>query len=97
MAKTRDNQEFGQFARRIVRAYGRRAGAGDITTLSELVRLRETIDRAMDDAALALRRDHMASYAELGRELGITRQAAAKRWPTPGVGRRVGGQPGNLR
>lgn len=77
-AKT-ENAEFVAFSRRIIRAHGRRVGAADPTTLRDLVTLRAALDAAIDEAANKL---HAAGYSwtEIGRELGVSRQAARQRW-----------------
>lgn len=56
---------------------------------------RRLVDIAIDTACLNALHDD-ASYREVGEALGMTFQAAAKRYPGAST-RRPGGQPGNLR
>ena len=66
---------------RVLRSLARRAEAGDIGALEELVNLQGDLERAIDQAARGL---HAApglySWGEIGRWLGITRQAARQRF-----------------
>ena len=70
-----ENDEYGAFVRRILRACSRRAGDGDVEAL---VGLAEEIDAAMAEAVKGLRA-HGYSWAEIGARLGISRQAAQQR------------------
>lgn len=74
-----ETSEFGAFARRIVRAYGRRVADRDIEALAELAALRDAVDAAITDAARGLH-GNPYSWAEIGRVLGITKQAAQQRF-----------------
>jgi len=95
--KVLDSEEFASFILRIIRSQVRRAvDDGDLEALGDLAALRRDIDVAIERAAHSLMTDHLASYAEIGAKLGITRQAVQKRYPQA-AGRTVGGQPGNLR
>jgi hypothetical protein len=83
---------------RFLRAIKRRALDGDVglaelTAVASLtVELRQTIDALVD---VLLDQDD-ASYQEIAIALGITRQAAFKRYPGQSA-RPAGGQPSNLR
>jgi hypothetical protein len=92
-----ENPEFAAFVRRILRAYARRAGAGDLDALGDLARLGEEIDGHLTDAVAGLRHDWSYSWQEIADVLRISRQAAQQRWRKAGGGRRPGGQPGHLR
>jgi hypothetical protein len=92
-----ENPEFAAFIRRVLRAYARRAGAGDLDALADLGRLREELDGHMTDVVAALRNDWAYSWKEIAGALGISRQAAQQRWAKAGGRRRPGGQPGHLR
>ena len=72
--------EFAAFGRRIIRAHGRRVAAGDIAALGSLADLSAELDAAMADAVTRLRADHGYSWADIGRELGVTRAAACNRF-----------------
>ena len=74
-----ENDEYGAFVRRILRAYSRRVGDGDVEALALLVGLAEEINAAMAEAVKGLRA-HGYSWAEIGARLGISRQAAQQRW-----------------
>lgn len=66
------------FTRRIVAAMGRRASA-DIDTIAEIVKLQKELDDQLDRAVVACH-DGGYSWTEIADRLGITRQAAFKRW-----------------
>ena len=74
-----ENDEYAAFIRRVLRAYSRRVGDGDVEALVLLVGLAEEIDAAMAEAVRGLRA-HGYSWAEIGVRLGISRQAAQQRW-----------------
>lgn len=64
---------------RIVEAMGGRVTDGDVTELHKFQTLAIAVDRITGDAARAF---HSAGYswAEIGRALGITKQAAQQRF-----------------
>ncbi|GAA2714034.1 hypothetical protein ACFY2R_12945 [Micromonospora olivasterospora] len=74
-----ENDEFAAFARRIIRAHGRRVATGDVEALRDLVALSSAIDDAVGQAVIGLRAFGY-SWAEIGSRLGISRQAAQQRW-----------------
>jgi hypothetical protein len=74
-----ENDEFAAFARRIIRAHGRRVATGDVEALRDLVALSTVIDEAIGQAVVGLRAFGY-SWAEIGARLGISRQAAQQRW-----------------
>jgi hypothetical protein len=74
-----ENDEFAAFARRIIRAHGKRVATGDVEALIDLVALSTLLDTVIADAVKGLRR-HGYSWAEIGTRLGISRQAAQQRW-----------------
>ncbi|SBT69198.1 hypothetical protein GA0070622_6317 [Micromonospora sediminicola] len=74
-----ENDAFAAFARRIIRAHGRRVADGDVEALRDLVALSGDIDKAITDAVVGLRAFGY-SWAEIGQRLGISRQAAQQRW-----------------
>lgn len=73
-----ESDEFGAFTRRILRAYGRRVADRDIEALAGLVELRGEVDAAIDTAVDGLVAAGY-SYTDIGRTLGISRQAAQQR------------------
>jgi hypothetical protein len=74
-----ENEQYAAFIRRVVRAHGRRVGAGDVEALADLVALSEHIDGAIGEAVGGLRRFGY-SWSEIAHRLGVTRQAAQQRW-----------------
>lgn len=71
--------KFGGFVRRIVRAYGRRVADRDIEALAGLADLQRELDAVVTasvDGLLAAG----YSWADIGGQLGITRQAAQQRY-----------------
>ncbi|TDC82507.1 hypothetical protein E1193_11715 [Micromonospora sp. KC606] len=74
-----ENDEFAAFARRIIRAHGRRVATGDVEALRDLTALSADLDRAISEAVIGLRAFGY-SWAEIGSRLGISRQAAQQRW-----------------
>lgn len=74
-----DHGEFGAFARRILRAMGRRCASADVEDLADLLALRAEVDTAVDTAVAGLR-EQGHSWTEIARATGTTRQAARQRW-----------------
>ncbi len=74
-----ENDEYAGFARRIVRAYARRVGNGDIEALEAMVGPAGDLEAAIQDAVIGLR-GFGYSWTEIGNRLGISRQAARQRW-----------------
>jgi hypothetical protein len=74
-----ENDDYAEFAGRIIRAYSRRVAAGDIDALMHMVWLSRDIDDAVSEAVTGLRARGY-SWADIGGRLGITRQAAQQRW-----------------
>jgi hypothetical protein len=93
-----ETDQFAAFVGRILRAFARRVG-NDLDALGTLKDMRAELDQAMDDAVARLRNDpdQPASWAEIGAQLGITRQTAQERFAHVGGSRAVGGQPSHLR
>ena len=80
MKRQREIPEYGAFARRMIRAYGRRVADADPEDLAGLRDLRDDVERAIQVAVDGQRRDYGRSWAEIGRGLGITRQSAQERY-----------------
>jgi hypothetical protein len=76
-----ENDEYAAFVQRILRAYSRSVGDGDVEALVLMVDLAEQIDASIAEAVKGLRACDY-SWAEIGSRLGITRQAAQQRWGT---------------
>ncbi len=63
----------------MVKAAGRRVGYGDVDELAELVAIRDDLDLSIAHAVAGLRASGH-TWADIGGELGVTRQAALMRW-----------------
>jgi hypothetical protein len=93
-----ENPEYAQMIVRTVRAMVRRVGVtGDVESLADFVAVRKVIDDAITETVAELRKprgvlEHAFSWADIGRVLGMTRQAAAEKY-TP----RSEGQPKRVR
>ncbi|SDL04813.1 hypothetical protein SAMN05216298_2459 [Glycomyces sambucus] len=74
-----ENKDFNAFARRIIRAYGRRVAEGDVDALPELIQLSASVDEAITNAVKGLR-SFGYSWSEIADRIGMTRQAAQQRW-----------------
>src|SRR5437764_1323748 len=66
-----ENDEYAAFVRRILRAYSRRVGDGDVEALALVLGLAEEIDAAIAEAVQGLRACGY-SWAEIGSRLDIT-------------------------
>lgn len=93
---------YARFVARIMRAYGRQAAAGELdpTALTQLVMLRDEVEQQIAATVTALRSTEGGSYSwsAVGEALGITREAAHRKFSRFGAGgRRPGGQPSALR
>ncbi|MBP2323339.1 hypothetical protein JOF56_003724 [Kibdelosporangium banguiense] len=78
-----ETDKYGQFVRRIMRAYGNRVADLDIEGLKGLVDLRAELDAEIAKAVAQLQdrpKGKGYSWADIGRVLGITRQAAQQRF-----------------
>ncbi|HEU5129309.1 MAG TPA: hypothetical protein VFU12_15100 [Glycomyces sp.] len=74
-----ENDKFNAFARRIIRAYGKRVAGGDVDALPELIELSASLDEAITDAVKGLRAFGY-SWTEIADRVGMSRQAAQQRW-----------------
>jgi S-DNA-T family DNA segregation ATPase FtsK/SpoIIIE len=74
-----ENDTYVAFVRRIVAAYARRVGTGDVEALPHMLALSRDLDAAIGQAVTGLRKAGY-SWAEIASRLGITRQAAHQRW-----------------
>jgi hypothetical protein len=71
-------------------------GEGDLVGLHAMVELQRHMSAAVDTIARHLLSHDRANYRDIGIALGITKQAAAQRYPRASA-RRRGAQPGPLR
>ena len=74
-----ENDQYAAFARRVLRAYARRVADGDVEALTLMLGLSAEIDDAIGQAVKGLRKFGY-SWTDVGARLGITRQAAQRRW-----------------
>jgi hypothetical protein len=74
-----ENDAYAAFARRVVRAAGRRVAAGDVDGLADLVALSYEVEQSIR-AAVAGLRAFGYSWGEVATRVGVTRQAAQQRW-----------------
>jgi hypothetical protein len=74
-----ENDEYVAFVRRIIRAYARRIASGDVEALRDMVGLAGLLDDAISEAVTGLHKTGY-SWEQIADRLGITRQAAYKRW-----------------
>jgi hypothetical protein len=74
-----ENYDYVAFLRRAIRALGRRIAAGDIDSLADAAYLSAQLDATIKDAITALRQRGY-SWADVGLQFGVTRQAAQQRW-----------------
>ena len=74
-----ENDAYAAFARRVVRAAGRRVATGDVDGLANLMALSDEVERSIRDAVSGLRAFGY-SWGEVAARVGITRQAAQQRW-----------------
>jgi hypothetical protein len=77
--KVVENDDYAAFLRRAIRAFGRRIGQGDIDALADAAFLSAQLDATIKTAITGLRARGY-SWADIGRQLGVTRQAAQQRW-----------------
>jgi hypothetical protein len=76
-----ENLDYAAFARRVIRAQGRRIVDGDIEELAYLFGLQREMHQAIDTAIAGLRAQG-SGWADIALRLGITRQAAHQCWAT---------------
>lgn len=74
-----ENDEYADFLRRALRAYGRRVAAGDIDALASFSALVAEAQEQLGEAVFFLRVQGY-SWTDIGNRLGVTRQAAQQRW-----------------
>lgn len=78
--RTYEAPDMGAFVGRTLRAMVKRAAEGDQEVLSVLRDLAPVLDQALVDSARTLHDDRGYSWAFIGNELGMTRQAAQQRF-----------------
>lgn len=74
-----ETPRFAAMLRRMVRAYGRRVGAGDPVDLATMIEVRDAFDEAIR-AAVRGQREAGFTWREIGEGLGTTKNAALMRF-----------------
>jgi hypothetical protein len=74
-----ENDEYAAFVRRVIAAYSRRVGSGDIEAITGMAAIADELDQAIRQAITGLRACGY-SWADIANRLGITRQGAQQRW-----------------
>lgn len=77
--RERESPELAAFLRRMARALVARAERGDLAALGALKSTRAEIDQAMHAAVRGLRAKGY-EWSDIGAEMGVTKQAAQKRF-----------------
>jgi hypothetical protein len=78
--RVREPEEYFGFLRRMIAAFGRRIADADPEDLAFLISLRDEVENAIGTAVRGQRKNHGTSWAEIGRGVGVTRQAAQMRY-----------------
>ena len=74
-----ENDDYAAFARRVIRAHGRRVAAGDPDALVALLALGREVNDATGQAVKGLRNAGY-SWEDIADRLGVSRQAVQQRW-----------------
>jgi hypothetical protein len=77
--RDKDVRDFLKMMRRMIRAAGKRIELEDPTELAMLIEMHAELDEVIARTARALH-DSDFSWGEIGRQLGMSRQAAQQRW-----------------
>jgi hypothetical protein len=75
-----ETEEYVAFLHRILRALSTRVGDCDVEMLASLASLPDLVEQLLGETVERLRTTHGYSWADIGRALGITRQAAQQRF-----------------
>lgn len=75
-----ETPEYAAMMRRMLRAWGERVADADPEDLAELITFREQLNQVTGTAIARMRVERGASWADIARAGGITRQAAHERW-----------------
>ena len=78
-----ETPEYVSMLCRMVRAAGRRVADGDPEDLALLRQVQAELDAAVTAGVRGMRENSGRSWSEIGRALGVTKQAASKRWGAP--------------
>lgn len=75
-----ETPEYAGFARRAIRAYGRRVADADDVDLAEMIRIRDEFDAVVTMAVRRQREVLGWSWAQIGAATGLTKQGAHAKW-----------------
>lgn len=78
--RPRETPEYAAMLRRMIAAYARRVAEADDVDLAEMVELRDALEDAIEAAVQGQREHHGASWADVARGLGVSRQYAQRRY-----------------
>lgn len=92
--RLRETPEYAGFARRAIRAYGRRVADADPEDLREMLEMRVVLEEAIATAVDGLR--VRSSWADIARALGLSKQAVQQRYGGRPSGNGGGAMPGQL-
>lgn len=76
----RETFEYAAMMSRMIRAHGRRVADGDPEDLADLKALRDVLEAAIADGVAGQRARYDRSWSDIGRGLGISKQAAQQRY-----------------
>jgi len=77
--RERETPEYADMVERMITAYGRRVGEGDVEELPRMIDMHRVLEAALDRAVIGLRQFGY-SWGEIAKRTGTTRQAAQQRW-----------------
>jgi hypothetical protein len=77
--RERETPEYADMVERMIMAYGRRVGEGDVEELPRMIDMHRVLEEALDQAVVGLRRFGY-SWGQIAKRTGTSRQAAQQRW-----------------
>ena len=77
--RERETPEYADMVERMILAYGRRVGEGDVEELPRMIDMHRVLEEALDRAVVGLR-EFGYSWGEIAKRTGTSRQAAQQRW-----------------
>lgn len=75
-----ETPDYTAFARRVLKALGKRVADADLAMLPKIAELEQLVDELLGDTARQLHDEHGYSWTEIGDQLGVSRQAARQRF-----------------
>jgi hypothetical protein len=77
--RERETPEYADMVVRMIKAYARRVGDGDVEELSRMLDMHRVLDDALAVAVAGLR-DFGYSWGEIAKRTGTSRQGVQQRW-----------------